>query len=76
MAPCKIESHVKFDQWSGDMAVGSGGLVAILAWQCVSSARLQDQSSRKVGVSPLLMEPGTRQRHSLTAVTDHDVYAF
>ena len=32
--------------------------------------------SRKVKVRPLLMEPGTRQRHSLAAVTDHDVYAF
>ena len=30
--------------------MGSCGLVAILAWQSVSSARLQDQSSRKVGV--------------------------
>ena len=58
------------------MAVGSCGLVAILAWQGVSSARLQEQSSRKVGVKPLLMEPGTRQRHSWAAVTDHDVYAF
>ena len=59
-------SHVNFDQWSGDMAVGSCGMVAIIACMTegVSSARLQDQSSRKVRVRPLLMEPGTRQRHS------------
>ena len=68
--------HVNVDQRSGDMAVGPRGLVAILVWQGVSSARLQAQSSRKVGVRPLLMEPGTRQRHSLAAVTDHDVYAL
>ena len=29
--PAEIVSHVKFDQWSGDMAVGSCGLVAIHA---------------------------------------------
>ena len=29
--PADTVSHVKFDQWSGDMAVGSCGLVAILA---------------------------------------------
>ena len=63
-------SHVKFDQWSRDMVVGSWGLVTILAWQGVSSARLQDQSSRKVGVRPLLMEPSTGQRHSWAAVTE------
>ena len=74
--PADTVSHVNFDQWSGDMAVGSCGLEAILAWQGVSSARLWVQSSRKVGVRPLLMEPGTRLRHSWAAVTDHDVYAF
>ena len=30
-SPAEIVSHVKFDQWSGDMAVGSCGLVAINA---------------------------------------------
>ena len=29
--PAEIVSHVKFDQWSGDMTVGSCGLVAIHA---------------------------------------------
>ena len=29
--PAEIVSHVKFDQWSRDMAVGSCGLVAIHA---------------------------------------------
>ena len=29
--PAEIVSHDKFDQWSGDMAVGSCGLVAIHA---------------------------------------------
>ena len=62
--PADTVSHVNFDHWSRDMAVGSCGLVAILARQGVSSSRLQDQSLRKVGVRPLLMEPGTRQRHS------------
>ena len=54
----------------------SSGLVAILAWQGVSRARLRDQSSRKVGVRPLLMEPNSRPRHSWAAVTDHYVYVF
>ena len=58
------------------MAVGSRGLVAIHAWKGVSSTRLHDQSSRKDGVRQLLMEPGTRQRHSWAAVTDHKVYVF
>ena len=31
-----IVSHVNFDQWSEDMAVGSCGLVAILAYDRVS----------------------------------------
>ena len=48
---------------------GSRGLMEILIWQSVSSARLQDQSSRKVGVRPLPIEPGTRQRQSWAAVT-------
>ena len=29
--PADTVSHVNFDQWSGDMAVGSRGLVAMLA---------------------------------------------
>ena len=29
--PANTVSHVNFDQWSGDMAVGFRGLVAILA---------------------------------------------
>ena len=74
--PADTVSHANFDQWSGDMAVGPCGLWAILAWQGVSRARLQAQSSRKVGVRPLLTEPGPRLRHSWAAVTDHDVYAF
>ena len=28
---CQCQCHVNFDQWSGDMAVGSCGLVAIHA---------------------------------------------
>ena len=76
MAPADTVSHVNFDQWSGDMAVGSCGLVAIHAWQGVSSTRLHDQSSRKAGVRPLMMEPGTRLRHPRAAVTDHNVYVF
>ena len=31
IAPADTVSHVNFDQWSGDMAVGSCGLVAIHA---------------------------------------------
>ena len=50
----------------------SCGLVA----KGVSRARLRDQSSRKVGVRPLLMEPVSRPRHSRAAVTDHYVYVF
>ena len=61
-APAELVNQVSFDQRSGDMAVGSFGLVAIHARQSVSSARLHDQSSRKVGVRLLLMEPGTRLR--------------
>ena len=62
--PADTVSHVNLDQWSGDMAVESRGLVAMFARQGVSRARLQAQSSHKVGVRPLLMEPGSRQRHS------------
>ena len=51
VAPTDLVNHVNIDQRSGDMSVGSCGLVAILAWQSVSSARLQDQSSRKARVS-------------------------
>ena len=64
VAPTELMNHVNFDQKSGDMAVGSCGLVAIRVSQSVSNARLHDQSSCKVGVRPLLTEPGTRQRHS------------
>ena len=73
--PADTVSHVNLDQRSGDMAVGFCGLGAILAWQGVSRARLQARSSRKAGVRPLLTEPGPRLRHSLAAVTDHNVYA-
>ena len=38
-------SHVNFGRRFGDMAVESCGLVAIHAWQGVSSTRLHDQSS-------------------------------
>ena len=76
VAPAEFVNHVSFDQRSGDMVVGSSGLVAILAWKSVSNAHLQDQSSRKVEVRPLLMEPGTRKRYSWAAVTDHNVYVF
>ena len=59
MAPAEIVSDVNFDQWSGDMALGSYGLMAIHAWQGVSSPACMtiDLSSRKVRVRPLLMEP-------------------
>ena len=65
-----------YDSLSVRMAAGSCGLVAIHVWQGVSSTRLHDQSLRKVRVRPILMEPGTRQRHSWAAVADHNVYAF
>ena len=76
IAPCGYSVPCQF--WPVVRRHGRGVLWAgaILAWRGVSSARLQAQSSRKVGVRPLLMEPGTRLRHSWAAVTDHDVYAF
>ena len=48
--------HVTFG-FAGSETWVSCGLVAILAWQGVSRASLRDQSSRKAGVRPLLMEP-------------------
>ena len=76
IAPCGYSVPCQF--WPVVRRHGRGVLWAgaILAWRGVSSARLQAQSSRKAGVRPLLMEPGTRLRHSWAAVTDHDVYAF
>ena len=61
----ELVSHVTFgfagpETWP----TVSCGLEAILACQGVSRASLQVQSSRKVVVRPLLMEPGSRQRHS------------
>ena len=37
---------------------------------------LHGRSSRKVGVRPLLTEPGTRLRYFRAAVTDHYVSVF
>ena len=62
-----LVSHVTFgfagpETWS----VVSCGLMAIWVWQSVSSARLPDRSSRKVGVRPCwrthLLDNGTPER--------------
>ena len=77
VALAELVNHVNIDQRSGDMhgcgILWAGGDPCIIL---VSSARLHDQSSRKVRVRPLLTETGTRQRYYLAAVTDHNVYAF
>ena len=71
----KLVSHVTFgsadpETWSV-VSCRAGGDLGGCDRSSVSSARLPDQSSRKVGVRPLLTGYGIRQRKSLAAVTDH-----